>query len=71
MDQLILEVADEYMPIGTVYQRLLTRTGGRVFSFACVFFRVRQLIEKGLLECKQEWLPMGGCYIVCRRNRRC
>lgn len=70
IDKFILEAANEYQPIGTIYQRLIQTTRVKFLSFGCVLFRIRQLIQKGLLEYKYEWLSHGGCYVVCRRNRR-
>ena len=70
IDRFILEMADEYQPIGTLHQRLVASTCCPFISFGSVFFRVCYLIQKGLLEYKYERLSRGGAYVVCRRNRR-
>lgn len=73
IDRFILEVADEYEQIGTIYERLLSAICGYpidVPTFACVFARVGELIRKDLLEHKYVRLPRGGRYVQCRRNRR-
>ena len=73
IDKYILKVADEYQPIGTLYQQLILATRGKSIdfpSFGCVFVRVSQLIEKDLLEYKYVQMSDGGSYALCRRNRR-
>ena len=73
IDKIILEVADEYQPIGTIYQALMAVMAGTpiaVPSFAFVFSRVCELIQKDLLEHKEIHLSGGGYYALCRRHRR-
>ena len=70
IDSVILEMADDYQPIGTIYERLMRNVHCDFESFGAVCFRICRLIQQELLEYKFVELAGGGYYVVYRRNRR-